>query len=265
MFSLGLLQMLVEPGRYRETSARALQWIRQAADAGAEIMLLPEALPFGWTDSSARKHAEPIPSGDWCRALSDAARRNHVWVCSGAIERDGNRIFNSAVLIDADGRVVLRHRKINELDIAHELYAQGDSLSVVDTRFGRIGVMICADAFAQGQVISRALGMMGAQVILSPCAWAVPADHDPHREPYGKLWLDNYGPVARDSALWIAGVSNVGPITDGPWKGRKCIGCSMVIDPEGKCVVQLDYGETAERMWKCSITPRERARACSGG
>jgi predicted amidohydrolase len=125
--------------------------------------------------------------------------------------------------------------------------------------------MICADAFAKDQAISRALGMMGAQIILSPCSWAVPADHDNARDPYGKLWLDNYQPVAREFELWIAGVSNVGPITDGPWSGRKCIGCSLVIGPEGEIAYKAPYTDSDDQVLNAMIIPRERARACSGG
>jgi hypothetical protein len=88
--------------------------------------------------------------------------------------------------------------------------------------------------------------MMGARVILSPCAWAVPRDHDNEREPYGQLWLDNYGPVAREFDLSIVGVSNVGPITAGPWQGRKCIGNSLVIGRDGREVARGPYGERAE-------------------
>ena len=265
-FFLALGQIPVQPGRKEENIARAIKAIDFAHRLdGADVVLLPEALPLGWTHPSARAQAEPIPDGEWCRALSEAARRNKIWVCSGVIERAGDRIFNSAVLINSDGEVVLTHRKINELDIAHDLYAQGDWLNVVDTPFGRIGVMICADAFAKGQAISRALGMLGAQIILSPCSWAVPADHDNAREPYGKLWLDNYQPVARDFGLWIAGVSNIGPITDGPWSGRKCIGCSLVIGPESEVAYKAPYGESAEHVASVMITPRTRERSCSGG
>ena len=87
---------------------------------------------------------------------------------------------------------------------------------------------------------------MGADIILSPSAWAVPADHDNEKEPYGAIWLKNYQPVARDFRLWIAGVSNVGWITDGPWKGRKCIGCSLVIGSSGDPVLRGPYGVDAE-------------------
>jgi predicted amidohydrolase len=150
------------------------------------------------------------------------------------------------VLISPEGDLLLHHRKLNELDIAHDLYACGDRLNVAHTPLGIFGVMICADAFVRGQVISRTLGVMGAQIILSPCAWAVDADHDDDRDPYGQLWLDNYQPVAREFGLWVAGCSNVGWITDGPWKGRKCIGCSMVIAPSGDAVMRGPYGDDAE-------------------
>jgi predicted amidohydrolase len=264
-FALAMVQMCVEPGQKARNISHARDLIDSAARDGAQIVLLPEALPLGWTHSSARKQAEEIATGEWCQALASAARGNRTWICSGIIERCDNRIFNSAVLFDDRGEAVLVHRKINELDIAHDLYSRGDRLSVTDTPFGRIGVMICADAFVEHQTISRTLGMMGAQVILSPCSWAVPADHDNMRTPYGRLWLDNYQPVAREFGLWIAGVSNVGPITDGPWSGRKCIGCSLVIGPEGEVVYQAPYGEAAEQIRIISIVPRTPRRVCSGG
>jgi predicted amidohydrolase len=245
-FKLALVQMLVEGGQPEANLRRAARRIDEACRNGAQVVLLPEALDLGWTHSSARSQAQPIPDGASCRLLRDEARRHGIYLCAGIVESAGDRGFNSAVLIDPDGRVLIHHRKLNELDIAGDLYGPGDRLSVVETPFGRLGVMICADAFAFGQVISRTLGMMKAKLILSPCAWAVPADHDQAKEPYGQLWLDNYQPVCRDYRLWIAGASNVGWITDGPWKGRRCIGCSLVIDTNGNVAAQGPYGAEAE-------------------
>jgi predicted amidohydrolase len=246
MFKLALIQMLVEGGRKEENLARAEERIRQAAAAGAPVVVLPEAMPLGWTDPSAKEQAEEIPEGPAFRRLQKAAQSNRVYLCSGFIEKCGGKIFNSAVLIDPEGNLLLRHRKINELEIGHDLYALGDRLQVVATPLGTIGVMICADAFVRGQTISRTLGYMGADIILSPCAWAVPADHNNERQPYGAIWMENYQPVARDFHLWIAGVSNVGWIPAGPWKGRKCIGCSLVVGPSGEPMLRGPYGAEAE-------------------
>ncbi|MEQ1862255.1 MAG: carbon-nitrogen hydrolase family protein [Chthoniobacteraceae bacterium] len=248
---LALAQMLVEPGEVEANLARAEARVREAAARGAQLVVLPEALDCGWAHPCARESAGAIPGGAACERLRDAARRAGVHVCAGIVERDGERLFNSAVLFSPDGEFLLLNRKIHELDIAHEIYARGDRLGVARTALGTIGVMICADAFAPGEVISRTLAQMDAAVIVSPCAWAVPADHDNAREPYGELWRDCYGRVAREFGVWIAGASNVGPITAGAWAGRRCIGCSLVVGPDGEPRATGPYG--AEALVECDV------------
>jgi predicted amidohydrolase len=250
--------MTVVGGEPQANLRRSLEWIARAAADGARIAVLPEAMTLGWTHSSARALAEEIPDGESCAALRRAARQHNIFICSGLIEKSGRRIFNSAVLIAPDGGVILHHRKIHELDLARGLYSPGDRLAVAETELGRIGLMICADGFAPGQVLGRSLGNMGARLILSPCAWAVPAEHDNAHEPYGKLWMDNYSPVAREFGLWIVGVSNVGWINDGPWQGRKCIGCSLVVGPSGEKVLQGPYGVEAEALLRVDLDLRPR-------
>lgn len=247
-FNLALAQMLVLPGDMAGNLARAGERIATAAARGADMVLLPEALDCGWAHPSAHHLAGAIPDGDTCRFLRLAAQQRGVFVCAGLVEHAGERLFNAAVLIDPRGQVVLHHRKINELDFARNLYSIGDRLGVAETPWGRAGLMICADAFAPGQVVSRSLALIGARFILSPCAWAVPADHDNAREPYGQLWLDNYGPVVRESSVWIAGCSNVGPITAGEWAGRKCIGNSLVSSPGKLIAARGTYGEAADEI-----------------
>jgi len=231
MLKLAMIQMRVAPGDKAQNLRHAGQLTETAAMQGARVVVLPEAMTTGWTDSLTSQLADEIPTGETCRFLGQLAAKHRLFLCSGIVERNEDRVFNSAVLLGPDGRLLLHHRKIYELEIGHGCYAQGDRLSVAQTPLGCMGVMICADAFAPGQVISRTLGLMGAEIILSPCAWAVPPEHDNAKEPYGQLWRDNYSPVARDFRMWIAGVSNVGPITSGPWAGRWCIGCSMLVGP----------------------------------
>jgi predicted amidohydrolase len=246
--------MLVEPGEPDRNLRRAEDRIASAASAGAEVVLLPECLDLGWTHPSARTRATAIPEGDVCQRLTAAARRHRVFVCAGLVERAGPTPFNAAVLIDPDGQVLLHHRKIHELDFARELYATGDRLGVAETPWGRVGLMICADGFAPGQVIGRTLAAMGATVILSPCAWAVPADHDNAHDPYGGIWLENYGAVCRDAGVAIAGCSNVGPITAGPWEGRLCIGNSLVLGANGKPVATGPYGPAADTVIRIDLS-----------
>lgn len=264
MFRLALIQMLVVAGEKARNLRHAEELIAQAASGGAQVVLLPECMDLGWTDVSAKPHASPIPDGDVCRALCESARRHRVYVCSGLTERDGERVYNAAVLIDPQGQVLLKHRKLNELDIGHGFYDQGDRLNVCHTELGTFGVMICADATAKDRVLTRSLGYMGADVILSPSAWAVPARHDNAKEPYGQLWRDAYRPVASEFSIWIASASNVGWMTGGPWKGWKCIGCSMAVGPEGQEVVNGPYGAEAETLLYVDVTPVPRPARGTG-
>jgi len=256
--------MAVIGGAKAENLARALRSIDEAAANGARVVLLPEAMNLGWTHPSNRNEGDEIPESYFCRALQEAAGRHGVFVCAGLVERSGEKLYNSAVLISPDREILLHHRKINELEIAHEYYALGDRLGVANTPLGRFGLMICADAFAEREVISRTLCLMGADVILSPCAWAVVAEHDNERTPYGSLWLDCYGCVAKDFRVWIAGASNVGWITDGPWKGRKCIGCSLVIGPDGEPTARGPYGVDAEKIFYVDVEPVKRPAQGTG-
>jgi predicted amidohydrolase len=262
-FKLALVQMKVVGGQKQENLARAQSFIAEASEHGADLALLPEAMDLGWTDPASQSGAEPVPDGMPCRALAETAARHNIFVCAGLTEKDHSRVFNTAVLMDRYGHLLGKHRKLNELDIGQRYYAQGDRLNVVHTELGNIGLMICADGFAAGQVLSRSLGYMGADVILSPCAWAVPANHDHGREPYGDIWRNAYQPLARDFSVWIAGVSNVGGIVAGPWAGRKCIGCSLVVGPRGEEVLQGPYGIDAETILYVDVYPSKRpARGC---
>jgi predicted amidohydrolase len=179
---VALAQILVEPGEVEQNLTRAIDAVARGASKGAKVVVLPECLDTGWGHPSCRS-AEPIPGGRPFTALADAARQARVHVCAGISERSVEGVFNSAVLIGPGGELLARHRKLNELDIAHDVYEQGSSLAVTKTELGAIGVMICADATAQHNALARALGYMGADIILSPSAWAVPPRSRQHANP----------------------------------------------------------------------------------
>ncbi len=262
-FELALAQMSVVGGDKAGNLRRAERAVEEAAAHGSRIVLLPEALDCGWTHPSSLTEAEPIPEGEPYRRLARSAANSRVVVCAGLTERCGEQVFNSAVLIGPDGSLLKLHQKLNEVEAGLPFYDQGDRLTVVHTELGTLGLMICADGFAKDQVLSRSLGYMGADLILSPCAWAVPADHDNAKDPYGQFWLDNYGPPAREFGMWIAGASSVGPIEAGPWAGRKCIGCSLVVGPDGEEVVRGPYGVDAEAILYVDVNLASRpARGC---
>jgi len=169
-------------------------------------------------------------------------------VAAGLTERDGACIHNTAILLSPEGEILARHRKINELAIAHYLYDRGTSIQMAHTAAGDAGLLICADNFPETVEFAHALGRMGARLLLSPCAWAVDADHDNAADPYGGLWLGSYSQITRAHRMTVVGVSNVGWITDGPWKGRKCIGNSIAMGPGAELLAMGPYGVDAEAL-----------------
>ncbi len=257
-FKLAIVQMAVKTGDRSANLKTAEARIIEAAENNAQVILLPEVMDLGWASPTALTKAQPIPEGETSQTLIRLAKQHKVYICSGLIEQDGDKIFNSAILINPKGEIILKHRKINELDIAQPYYALGQDMHVCQTEFGSFGVLICADANTPGYVLTRTLGYMGADVILSPSSWAVKATHDNISEPYGQMWIDAYHPVAKDFSIWIASASNVGWMEDGPWEGWKGIGCSLVVDPKGEVALHGPYGEEADKILYIDITPVKR-------
>jgi predicted amidohydrolase len=259
-----MVQMKVVGGALDLNLANAKELIRQAAEHGAQLALLPEAMDFGWTHSSAETGAGSIPGGKSFKVLSNAAKENNIYVCAGIVERDEDKIYNSAVIIDRNGELLLKHRKLNELDFAQKLYNLGNQLKTADTELGNLGLLICADATAQDFTLAKSLGVMGADIILSPSAWAVPPDHDNVRDPYGSLWLSAYKPISKIFNVWYVGVSNVGKIEDGEWSGWNCIGNSLAIDTDGNIALQGPFGVETDTILYVNITLKQRPARGTG-
>jgi predicted amidohydrolase len=257
-YKLAMIQMKVKGGFPGLNLSLAAEKIKEASENGARIAVLPEALDFGWCHTSARKQAGPIPGGASFEALKKAAVENSIYVCAGIVEKDGENLYNSAVIISPAGKLLIKHRKLNELDFAHDLYDQGDRLNVVHTELGTLGLMICADAFTPEFALSKALGYMGADIILSPSAWAVPDDHDNVADPYGATWRNAYKPICEIFKVWFVGVSNVGSVDDGEWTGWNCIGCSLAYNHKGEEVIQGPYGEDAECILYIDVELQDR-------
>jgi predicted amidohydrolase len=256
-FKLAMGQMLVEGGEVKANLNRATGMIQNATTSGCNVIVLPECMDLGWANPAARDLAQPIP-GPSSDTLCRAARESKIHIVAGLTERADERIYDTALLISPSGQILVKHRKINILTEVEGMYSVGDRLSVATTSLGKIGVDICADNFPDSLALGHALARMSAEILLSPCSWAVEAQHDNKEDPYGSSWKRSYTTLARLYDMTIVGVSNVGWINAGTWKGRKCIGCSLAVGPQGQVLGQGPYGETAECLVTVPIEPIRR-------
>ncbi|HUT47519.1 MAG TPA: carbon-nitrogen hydrolase family protein, partial [Sedimentisphaerales bacterium] len=140
-----MCQIFTLDGDRRGNFVRIENAIREAKDAGADIACFPETAIFGWVNPDAHKRACPIPGEDSDR-LCKLAKDCNLYLCIGLAEKQGGNLYDSALLIDNKGNILLKHRKINLLaELMSPPYTPGDSIDAVETKFGKIGLLICAD------------------------------------------------------------------------------------------------------------------------
>ncbi len=140
--------------------------VTQAAQAGAQLIVLPETLPYYGTGLTPLESAEtvPGPTSDFFGALAKKLRVHIVATC---FEKDAHQLFNTAILLGPDGTMIGRYRKVciprGEIEAG---VVPGTEYPVFETSLGKIGMMICYDGFFP-QVAQR-LTDNGAEVIAWP-------------------------------------------------------------------------------------------------
>jgi predicted amidohydrolase len=139
--------------------------IDEAGKQKADLLVLPEVLTYG-SGSTFAEVAEPIP-GPSTEYFGDLARKYNMYIVPGLVERYGPLVYNVAVLIGPDGRIVGKYRKVcltgSEIE---DGVTPGYEYPVFDTRFGKVGMMVCYDGFFPE--VARELSNRGAEVIAWP-------------------------------------------------------------------------------------------------
>jgi N-carbamoylputrescine amidase len=151
---------------------RAEPMIRQAAAGGAQIVCTTECFLDGYSiaDKSIplatyRALGEEIPAGPFYKRLARLADELDIHLVAGMLEADGDARYNTAVLVDPEGQLAGKYRKQK---LGHELVRNtpGDVSSVFKTRFGPLGVMICADRTEKN--IVQGFAVHGAGFLICP-------------------------------------------------------------------------------------------------
>jgi predicted amidohydrolase len=141
-------------------------FIAKAAEQRADLVVLPETLTYYQTGLSYADAAEPIPgpSTDYFAAL---AKKHDLYIVAGLLERDQHLIYNVAILLGPDGTIAGKYRKVC-LPRGEWMggVQPGHEYPVFDTRFGKLGMMVCYDGFYPE--VARELSNRGAEVIAFP-------------------------------------------------------------------------------------------------
>ena len=140
--------------------------IAEAAKQRADLVVLPETLTYYGLGKTYAECAEPVPgpSSEYFGAL---AREHNLYIVAGLIEREGHLIYNVAALLGPDGKLAGKYRKVSlpRSEVAGGVMP-GEDYPVFDTRFGKLGMMVCYDGFFPE--VARELTNRGAEVIAWP-------------------------------------------------------------------------------------------------
>ena len=140
--------------------------LAQAAQQKADLVVLPETLTFYGSKATMADCAETIP-GPVSDYFGTLAKEHNFYIAAGLVEREGRLIYNVCVLIGPDGKVVGKYRKCSlprsEVEAG---VTPGHEYPVFNTRFGKVGMMVCYDGFFPE--VARQLTINGAEVIAWP-------------------------------------------------------------------------------------------------
>lgn len=240
-FNVGIIQMGFSK-KPDENVKNAISWIEKAAKKGAQVICLPELFTSQYFCQSENIDyydlAEPI-SGKSISAVSKAAAKNKVVIIAPFFEKRAMGVYhNSAAIINSDGMIAGHYRKMHIPDdpsyYEKFYFTPGDlGFKAFDTKFGKIGTLICWDQwYPEG---ARLTALQGASILYYPTAigW-----HPYEKKVHGKAQFEAWQTVQRGHAIangiYVAAANRIGlekQVKDSP--GIEFWGRSFISDPQG--------------------------------
>lgn len=220
------LQMEPRIGEKARNLARSLELIETAARAGVQLAVLPELTNTGYvfeTREEAFALAEPVPDGPTTKAWMDAAATHQLFIVAGITEREGNRLYNAAVVVGPAGYIGT-YRK-NHLWGAENLFFEPGNLGmpVFHIGAGRIACAICYDIWFPETF--RLAALQGADLLCVPTNW-VPMPQQPAHLPVMANILAMGG--AHANSMFVAAADRVGSE-----RGQPFLGNSLIVSQSG--------------------------------
>lgn len=238
--------------------ARIRAFVAEAARGGVQVLAFPEMCITGYWHvvkmgrSEIAALAERVPDGPSTQALVELAKQYGVVIGAGLIEVEDDRLYNSYVVVEPDGRHAV-HRKLHAFENEH--ITPGDRFTVLASPIGcRIGVLTCFDNNLVENV--RITALLGADILLAPHQTGGTASKSPHamgvidpalwaardRDPAaieaefrgdkGRGWLMRWLPArAHDNGMFLVFSNGVGEDS-----GEVRTGNAMVIDCYGRII-----------------------------
>jgi len=220
----------------------ARQLIASAAARGAQIVALPENFNFLGAPEAQLANAEPVP-GPTVQCLADEARRHGIHILGGSILEvvaGAEKVYNTSLLLDPEGEIIARYRKVHLFDIEVEgqvqanesaIMSPGDEIVTVETEHATVGLSICYDL--RFPELYRTLALAGTQIGFAPAAFTLYTGKD--------HWEVLVRARAIENALYMVAPAQYGRYPP----HEQCFGASLIVDPWGTVVARAADREMA--------------------
>ena len=219
-------QFEVAQGNTAFNLEKMVQMIDEASEKGADIIVFPELAYTGYFLKSLElQELAESQDGFFVQTMCRKAKEKHIFIYAGYVEAGEipGRIYNSAIFISDEGVVLENMRKVYLWGKEKLKFCQGHHYPVVETRLGRIGLMICYDV--EFPEPARIECLKGAEMLIDIAVWSIPAE---------RRWHVDLAGNALFNLLYTVGCTSI---------GYDCCGCSKIVGPDGEVRVQASATE----------------------
>ena len=236
-FKLAVVQIRTELDKAL-TMEKAERMIKEAAENGANVVVLPEMYNCPYSGEYFKPFANR-ENGESIEAMSRWSKENGIILVGGTIpEREGDKLYNTCFVFDKEGRIIAKHRKAHLFDVDIEggvrfkesnSFAAGNEITVFDTEYGKMGVVVCFDI--RFPELVRTMAKRGAELILCPAQFNMTTGP--------RHWELTIRARAMDNEIYFVGASAA------RFEGfaYECWGHSTVADPFGMVEASCDEKE----------------------
>lgn len=226
---IALGQFKVMQGDTKANLDKMLSMTDEAAEAGADLIVFPELAYNGYFRSSheLQQQAEPL-DGPFVQQMRKKAKEKRIHIIAGYAEASDlpGRMYNSCVFVNDEGEIIENMQKVYAWGQEKLKFREGRRFPVVQTKFGKVGMLICYDV--EFPEPSRIEALKGAEIIVVSAVWSNPAE---------RRWHVDLAGNALFNLLFMVG-SN--PVDD------DCCGCSKIVGPDGE--VRAQASKTDEEL-----------------
>ena len=216
--------MKPEIGNIKANLNKIASFFKQAKNQNPDFIIFPELCLQGITTPDViDATAEPIP-GPVSNTLCELSKTYGVYAIVGMAEKNGSKLFNSAVFSSPEGKIIGVYHKVHLWITESQYITRGSSYPVYETEFGKVAIWICYDT--RFPEVARLYALKGAKIAFEPTAWL---GRDVNH------WKLLTRVRALDNFMYVCGTDEVVQS-----EYYQSVGCSMIVDPCGEIIVSAE-------------------------